>query len=358
MMAAFLRRCEAVWGLGWTRTAIAAVFIGSAALAAGVLSGHGAVAFGTLSATWLFCAGIASGAVGLSAAVRVVRGQWAAPVFPIAEAAAGFFPSALAVLLIITLGARAWMPAAAAPGAGGIALLSFRQLVGAVILFAVGRRYIARSKAARAGAEEPTGLAVAYLLAYVLVLSLWAVDLILAPAAGAPSTVIPALYFMGAFLSGIAWTALAAASRDMLPGSGVRHDLGTLIFAFAGFWAYLQWSSYLPVWYENIPDETGALLVRWSGAWSILSVAVLGAAFVIPFAVFFPEAGKRGPLALSVGSAITLAGLLGASLLYVLPSLRIGGGAGAVAVGTLVGLGVIGLFFLSVGATLGAVDES
>jgi len=46
--------------------------------------------------------------------------------------------------------------------------------------------------------------AVVYAFAYAIALSFWAYDLVMGLAKGPPATVIPAYYFMGAFLSGFA----------------------------------------------------------------------------------------------------------------------------------------------------------
>jgi hypothetical protein len=331
-----------------SRVAFIAVCAGAIALAGGILFGHGRTALGFLTSGWLFCAGLAAGAVALSAAVRVVGGRWADAALPAAEAAARFFVPALILLVIIASGAHSWMPAAMAPHGLALALLVLREFFATGVLFIMGRRYVSSSRAARehadgGGAARP---AVIYLLLYAAVLSLWASDFVIAPAQGAPSTVVPVLYFMGAFLGGIAWTTLVAVARGFVTAASRRRDLSNMIFAFAAFWAYLVWSAYLPVWYENMPDETAQLLARWGGNWRFLTAGALATVFVFPFISLFPEAERRGKTILTVGSAVVLAGLLGISSLFVLPSLSMRIGWAGALTGALVVLGVIGLFLL------------
>lgn len=131
-----------------------------------------------------------------------------------------------------------------------------------------------------------------YAFAYAIALSFWAYDLVMGLAKGPPATVIPAYYFMGAFLSGFAWVAMVAAVRDV-SGPDLRHDVGKLLFGFIVVWSYLLWSLYLPTWYGNIPEESGLLLLRWRGAYKPITEAVLVAVFLWPFWLLFSERLKR-----------------------------------------------------------------
>jgi hypothetical protein len=181
----------------------------------------------------------------------------------------------------------------------------------------------------------------------------WAHDLVLRLSAGPPFTVIPAYYFLGAFVSGLAWVALVAALRDV-SGPDLRHDLGKLLFAFIVVWSYLLWALFLPTWYGNVPEEAIVLLRRWDGPWRPVTVAVLVAVFAWPFWLLFSENLKRRRATLAVGAATILLGLWGERFLLVVPSLHLQGGAGSILLGALVALGVAGGFLLALGAGMGA----
>ncbi len=306
-------------------------------------------ALGVLAATWLFTAGLAAGGVAFSAAVHCSRGRWAAAALPAAEASAAFFPAALALLAVLVLGAREWIPGAAAAGWGSWLSRCVREEGATALLFVVGSRYLRRSDAE--AEPGPTRLAITYLLLYAAVVSLWAIDLVMDLHDWAPSTVIPPFVFIGAFLGAIALGTVAAA-RGAESGSLARGDLGKLLLAMAIFWGYLVWAAYLPVWYGNLPDETGQLLALWAGGWKLLTLGVLVTVLGFPFFFLLPERSKRGRTSLTVVAASILVGLLGERFLLVLPSLDLTNNLSTLLVGGGVAVGVLGLFLLTFGARL------
>ncbi len=350
-----LDRCSAAFGRPVARLAAAGVALGLLAFAAGLLLGRSGTALAALDASFLFFAGLSAGGVALAAAVRVAHGRWARPVLPIADACAGFFVPALAVLAAVLLGARAFIPWTGASGAGHLALLFLRQIVPSAALFAVGRAFVARARAPGADEARTRAAAVAYLLCYAVVLSLWAFDLVMELSDAPPSTVIPAYYFLGAFLSGLAWVALVAAVRGT-SGPDLRHDVGKLLFAFIVVWSYLLWALFLPTWYANIPEESAQLLRRWHGTARPFSAFVLVAVFAWPFWLLFSERLKRQRATLAIGAGAILAGLLAERFLLVLPSLEVASGAASWLVGAGVALGMTGLFLLSVGSRLAVLE--
>jgi hypothetical protein len=353
-MAELFDACAASFGKTVARASLLAVMVGVAAFAVGCLVDLSGVVLGTLAASWLFFAGLATGAVALSAAVRSSRGAWALSALPYAEAGVGFFPVAFVLLAGLVLAASAWMPGVTAIGSAEWISRVVRDLAATAILFAAGRRYLRGTAGSTTVPRAPTVAAVTYLLIFVATLSLWAVDLVMALHDWAPSTVIPPFYFMGAFLGAIAWTALVTSVRGPAEGGGqTRHDLGKLLFGFIIFWGYLLWAAYLPVWYGNLPDETGQLMARWSGDWKVVSIAVIATVLAFPFLFLLPERTKRGRTTLGIAATSILAGLLGERFLLVLPSLPLRADAASILLGAAVTLGVAGSFLISVGARLG-----
>ncbi|WP_242345168.1 hypothetical protein [Anaeromyxobacter terrae] len=332
-----------------SRLAVALVAVGAAGFVAGALSGHATAAFAALDASWLFFAGLAAGAVALGAAVRVTHGGWARPILPIADAAAGFFPAALALLVLLVLGARTFIPWTGEASAGRLAFLGARLLVAAALVFALGWRVVALGRAGDTSGPRLRAASVAYVLAYAVGLSFWAFDLVMELSEAPPYTVLPAYYFLGAFLSGLAWVALVAVGRDVA-GPDLRHDLGKLLFAFIVVWSYLLWALFLPTWYGNVPEESAALLRRSRGPFGPVSVLVLVAVFAWPFWLLFSERLKRRRATLAAGAGAILVGLWLERFLLVVPSLAATGGVVSVLVGACVSLGVAGLFLLGAGA--------
>jgi hypothetical protein len=348
-------RAEAALGRTAARAARAAAVAGAVGLLAGGAAGRAGAAFAALAAAWLFLAGLAAGGVALAAAVRLAHGGWAGPLLPYARATAGFFWPALGLLLVLVAGARSLVPGLAAAGLGHHLAVGLRLLGSSAVLFALGRRLVA---AEERGEDEGRvrGRALGYVVAYAVTLTIWAFDLVLALSSGPPPAVVPAYYFLGAFLSGVAFVSLVAAWRDV-SGPDLRHDLGKLLFAFIVVWSYLLWSLFLPTWYGNIPEESELLLARWHSPWKGLSIFVLVAVFAWPFWLLFAERLKRRRATLALGAGVVLAGLAVERFLLVLPSLPLTADAGSLLVGAAVALGVAGLFLVSVAARFPRVER-
>jgi Ni/Fe-hydrogenase subunit HybB-like protein len=325
---------------------LAAAVAGALALVAGIVTGRGEAAFAALDASWLFFAGLAAGAVAVAAAVRVAHGTWARAALPIAERAARFFPVAFALLVLLLLGARsllAWTRGAPPSGLAGLAL---RQLLSAALVFGLGTRLVRSARALDGADPRLRARSVAYVLGFVAGLSFWAYDFVIALTDAPPYAVLPPYYFLGAFLSGLAWVALVSALADV-DGPDLRHDLGKLLFAFIVVWTYLLWALFLPTWYGNVPEESAQLLRRGSGPYRAVSATVLGAVFAWPFWLLFSERFKRRRATLAAGAGTILLGLWAERFLLVLPSLALRADAASLLVGAGVSVGVAGLFLLA-----------
>jgi len=351
-MMPLLDRCAAALGRPVARAAALAVVAGALALVVGTFLPARATVLAALASAWLYFAGAAAGSVALGAAIRIAQGRWAKALLPVADAGAAFFFPAWVLLLVLTLLARTWMPAGEDGGHWMVA--AARDLLGGVALYACGRALVRKAT----GPEPATRLAVVYVLLFAVVLSMWAIDLVMSLAEQwAPSTAIPAYYFMGSFVTGLAWTTLISVLRkgSALDSDG-RHDAGMLLFGMTTFLAYLLWSIFLPTWYANLPDEAGQLMLRWEGGYRPLSWAVLGLGFLFPFVLLLTEAAKRKRATLVLGASSILVGLLVERFMLVFPALHVDGSALSVALAALVVCGVGGAFCLAVGAKVSAAE--
>jgi hypothetical protein len=329
------------------RLAAVAVAIGLLASMGGILLHRADVVLASLDAAFLYFAGLAAGSVALAAAIRISYGRWAKPMLPIALAGAGFFGPAMALLVVLLAGAHAFLPWTAQASTGGLAWLWVRLLLPSAVLFGAGRRFASLARQPGLGDGPVRVAAVVYVIAYVVALSFWAYDLVMRLLQGPPFTVIPAFYFVGAFLSGLAWVALVAAAQDV-SGPDLRHDVGKLLFGFIVVWSYLLWSLYLPTWYGNIPAESAPLLLRWRGGYKPVAQAMLVGVFFWPFWLLFSERMKRRRGTLAFGSVTVLVGLMAQPFLLVFPSLNLPGSPLAFGLGAGVAMGVAGLFLLGV----------
>jgi hypothetical protein len=348
-MISWVRSAAQVFGRPAARIAAVAALVGVVSLAIGLALAERGIVLAALTCAWLFFAGAAAGGVAVAAAIRIASGRWAGAVLPVAEAASAFFGPALAILALLAVGARVWVPSVSQASLGESVVIAARDVLAGVVLYAVGRRLVRRARAGR----DVLRVAVLYVVLYAIVLSLWAMDLVMSLQEGAPSTAIPAYYFMASLLTGLAWVAFQCSAVARLQISAhARHDVGKLLFGMTTFVAYLLWSIFLPTWYANLPDETGLLLARWHGAYRPLSLVVMGAVFVGPFVLLLTEAAKRNRVLLGLASASILLGLSIERFLLVFPSLSTAPGplGALLALGT--AAGVAGVFVLVCGAEL------
>lgn len=70
--------------------------------------------------------------------------------------------------------------------------------------------------------------------------------------------------------------------------SDVLHEhqyyfLGTLMFAFTVFYAYVTFSQYFIIWNANMPEETFYYVIREKGTWFWVSLVIIFGHFFLPF---------------------------------------------------------------------------
>lgn len=96
------------------------------------------------------------------------------------------------------------------------------------------------------------------------------------------------------YFAGSVWLTLAtvytitAALKRTGPLKDVATDktfyyLGSLLFAFTVFYAYVTFSQYFIIWNANVPEETFWYILRERGSWFQLSMVIIFGHFFIPF---------------------------------------------------------------------------
>ncbi|HEY6040202.1 MAG TPA: hypothetical protein VIV58_38225 [Kofleriaceae bacterium] len=325
------------------RTAFVAAVVAVVAGIAGVASGLGEAdrprTFAVLIATWLFFAGLTAGALAVRALFAIVDARWARPLVAPAGALLGFAPVALGLLVVILLGAGSWLRADAGSAWMSSTAVAIRELALTSALFGCG--FLSRSPA------RTRRFATGYLIAFGIVGSLWAFDLVLGADATFESTLIGVFVFASAFCAATALVILLGVRRDLL-AEKARRDAGALVVALAIFWAYLFWSQYLTIWYGNLPDEVAFALRRAEGGWGVVVLAVIGLVFATPFALLLHPAGRRSVRILRAALGTQLFGFWLACELLIVPSLTPGDAPVIAIRDVLVALGMCGAFALSV----------
>ena len=90
--------------------------------------------------------------------------------------------------------------------------------------------------------------------------------------------------------------------RDVV-GKTQFYFLGSLLFAFTVFYAYVTFSQYFIIWNANIPEETFWYVLREKGSWYGLSQVIIFGHFFIPFLLLLRIDFK---LVFSLMTAITI----------------------------------------------------
>jgi hypothetical protein len=285
---------------------------------------------------FLFWTGISVAGPVFSAIFELTNARWASPqVREVAESLAGFLPLSLLLYLILAVGGTGslytWIADPPAARAAWFSLTFFvlRGGIGLLLLVLVVGKFILSSRQSRASETPSLGnlraLAVSTILIYVFVFSLLAIDWIMSMDSSWVSTLFPAYFFMGNLYAGVAmivvisflWHRWSEVEEWFSPN--IAHDLGKILFGFCLLWTYLMWSQFLVIWYGNLPEELGFVVVRTTGSWASLTWTVLGLCFLIPFSTLLTRRMKQ-PHLLPIVSVLVLVGMWLERFLLVAPS--------------------------------------
>jgi hypothetical protein len=174
-----------------------------------------------------------------------------------------------------------------------------------------------------------TRMGPAFVIVYAIVMSILAYDWVMTLEPHWFSTMMGPWFFMGAFWSGIAATAVTVtllkrgdSVLDKAMGRQQLHDLGKLTFAFCVFWTYLFFAQYLVIWYGKLPWEQAWIIHRAEEPWGKWSALMIVMCFVIPFAGLIGRKAKMTPVVFRSVAFVLLAGLWLEKHLMVAPSIR------------------------------------
>lgn len=172
-------------------------------------------------------------------------------------------------------------------------------------------------------------LSPAFVIFYAVIMSFFAFDQIMSVDPLWFSTMFGGFIFMGAIYIAFAWVVMllyiVRASHPLFRAKVEKrtlHDLGKLLFGFGIFWTYLFWSQYLPIWYANMPEETGYLILRLRDQpWQTFAWTVLGGCFFIPFMLGLSRDVKQIPILLFFTGAIVAVSMWLQHYILLVPSL-------------------------------------
>jgi len=143
------------------------------------------------------------------------------------------------------------------------------------------------------------------LIAYVILMSLGAVDWIMSLEPHWYSTIYGFIVVVGQTLGALSFTVavLTILSPREPMHSVLRamhfHDLGKLMLALVMLWAYFSFSQFLIIWAGNLPEVIPYYLTRLAGGWKYLSLALVFGHFALPFCLLLSADLKKRPKLLS-----------------------------------------------------------
>jgi hypothetical protein len=336
---------------------------------------------------FLLWSAVAQGGLLFSMVTHLTKARWSKPLQGIAESFAAFFPISFGLFLVLFLGRDHLFPWLGQDLHGkevwlNLPFLFWRDFFGLLILYGLGFAYLYYALRLRMAHGEPhsvmhrflhhwwsrsthdldrcrakmSRLSVLYIIAYALVLSLVAFDLVMSMDPHWISTLFGAYSFVKAFYVGLGSLIILAAAVRLNQGeqSGLTsshfHDLGKLFFAFCLAWADFFYCQFIVIWYANISEETSYIIKRTMLApWNSLAWTVFIVSFVIPFFILLNRSIKTKLNFMIVLCSVVLAGIWLEHLLLLGPALN--PRAVAVPLGPVDGfitLGFLGLMVLSI----------
>lgn len=316
-------------------TLLALIALGATAFLYGVTQPGAVRAWSIFLVNFLFWSGLAQALVVLAALMQLTKAQWAGPIRRLAEAGVAFLPLSFVLFLVIFFGREVLFPWILEPIEAKAAWLNVpflftRDGIGLLILYGLSVLFVKHSlrSATDSSHRVPAWIPPVLMIAYAFIMSLIAIDLAMSLDPHWYSNIYGLYYFVGNLY--VALAALALATVLLRKQLGITeaitparlHDLGKLLFGFCLFWMGMLWSHYLPIWYGNLPEETGYVITRIDVApWSAMSWTVLAIGFVLPFSALLSRAVKRNPRALAAISALVVIALWLERYLLVTPSI-------------------------------------
>jgi len=162
---------------------------------------------------------------------------------------------------------------------------------------------------------------------YAFVMSAIAFDFIMSLDPWWFSNMFGGWLFMSSVWGGLALTAVTTMlSLDWLGlrsfvKTSTMHDLGRFMLAGTMFWGYTLYAQILPIWYANMPEETGFLMVRLMlPQWIPLAKTVAVLCFLAPFTILLSRGLKKMRWPFATVATIILVGIFLERSLLVMPS--------------------------------------
>lgn len=301
--------------------------------------------------TWLWLvigfvsfAGLAHGMLAWTAAFRVAQTRWTAAVNRLGHSTIFYLPFLGIILIILLAGVKSYAPWTTHPVEGktawfNVPFMISREviLVGVLWTFFIllvrrtlqaDERKTQTGESSRDKQHGLTAIGVACVMMYTITGTIIAYDFVMAFDPKWVSTMFGMYYWITGMYSGMAALILMAALMrkslhvERFLETQQFHDMGNMLLAFSLFSMGLFFAQYLTIWYENLPNESQFMILRYNkGVWPILGWTAFIIGYAVPFILLQSRRLKRNPRALLPVALMVLAGVNLERYVLIAPSL-------------------------------------
>jgi len=318
--------------------------------------GYQDVAWSAFHLNFVFWAGVSHGGVLFACIMRITNSSWGRPLIRISESFGSFIPFVFIFLFILFLGREYTMPYTVLGYKQkwlGTSFVFFRSVLLIGILHIVIYYYLYNSirqdcvgtnrfkgffsflSSNLLRNENPDNydsnlykLSVAITFLYALVMSFLAWDFIMSLHPQFYSTLFGIYYFIASLLAALGLLIIISSiftnnfKLENIITEFQFYDSARLMFGISIFWLYTFFAQFLPIWYVNMPEETGFIGARvFEEPYRSLSWAVVTCVFVIPFIALIPRTTKIVKPVLVTIASISFLGLFLEKIVLIYPSI-------------------------------------
>ncbi|HEX2926541.1 MAG TPA: hypothetical protein VHP38_09850 [Ruminiclostridium sp.] len=261
-----------------------------------------------LLTNFTFFISLAGGMVVWPAIVTASNGKWMGGTEKVAKAAVIFAVPSVIILIVLWIGSPQWAPWIK-DNAGHTMWLNktflfVRELILIALFWAAAVVFIIKR-----GKGEGKLWAGLLSFIYCVVFTFIGFDLVMALEPDWRSNLFGAYFFISGLYIAVAGWALLSLIYHNYDESKLK-DMAKLILTFCLMTTYMMYSQLLPLWYENIPEQTKFIIQRTNyGSWALISLIVSIVVYVSPLVLLFTEWAKKTPWFLGTVSLIVLAGM-------------------------------------------------
>jgi len=178
-----------------------------------------------------------------------------------------------------------------------------------------------------AAQKKMMNLSPPFAMLFAVIMSFFAFDAVMSLSPHWYANMFGGWFFCSCLWLAMTWTGIIALRcgkwlgiKPLLSGH-IYHDLGKLVMAFSMVWAYMFYAQLLPIWYGNMTEEIGFLLVRMQlEPWTYLSRVVGAMCFLIPFGTLTSRGIKKLPLGFFMVLTVVAVGVWLERFLVTMPS--------------------------------------